>query len=365
VGTGALRSAIGRPSNRPTGVNGGALTRMEAPGERLLTKMWESLVDRGIGSWLRPWQTRRDGRAYTDVRREELLVLAEAERDAADIRSGRKRLGTGDDGTLRALPAPRVAVTVSGTSHPALPSAVEAAGTTMMADAIRKEVNVAKAIMAAEADLIEEEQAPSSRQIDTDWLFRWRDMAGAVSNQELQTLWGRVLAGEVKSPGSFSLRTLDLLKNISQEEAQAIAKLSRFAAENFVYRGDEDLLKAEGVHYGFLLFMQQLGIVSGVEASHLTLIRKSQRVDSFETGIVSNGRVLVVTDPDPKKTFTLYVCQLTDIGRQIIRLGSFEPQEAYLRSLGKHIKEQGFRVRLGRHRYVDDQEGRFFDEVDL
>ena len=38
-----------------------------------------------------------------------------------------------------------------------------------------------------------------------------------MSSEELQTLWGRTLAGEIKSPGSYSLRTLDFLKNLSHK----------------------------------------------------------------------------------------------------------------------------------------------------
>lgn len=67
-------------------------TGVEAPGEKLIIKLWETLIDKGIGSLLRPWQIKRDGRARSEVRREELLMLAQAESEVADIRAGRKRL---------------------------------------------------------------------------------------------------------------------------------------------------------------------------------------------------------------------------------------------------------------------------------
>ena len=68
---------------------------MEFPGEKLLIRLWETLAEKGIGSILRPWQIRRVGRANIDVRAQELLLLAQAERDAEDIRSGRKTLSDG------------------------------------------------------------------------------------------------------------------------------------------------------------------------------------------------------------------------------------------------------------------------------
>ena len=68
---------------------------------------------------------------------------------------------------------------------------------------MRAEVNVAKAVLSAEAALEDDPQKPPDRRVDEDWLFRWRDSASKVSVAELQALWGRVLAGEIKSPGTF------------------------------------------------------------------------------------------------------------------------------------------------------------------
>ncbi len=65
---------------------------MEAPGEKLLVRLWESLVDKGIGSLLKPWQLRREGRAAIDVRREEMIAIAQAEREVEAIRRGEKYL---------------------------------------------------------------------------------------------------------------------------------------------------------------------------------------------------------------------------------------------------------------------------------
>lgn len=71
---------------------------MDLPGEKLVIKLWETLAEKGIGSLLTPWQVKRDGRARNVVRREELLMLAQAEKDAADVRAGRKQLRS--DGSL-------------------------------------------------------------------------------------------------------------------------------------------------------------------------------------------------------------------------------------------------------------------------
>jgi len=38
---------------------------------------------------------------------------------------------------------------------------------------------------------------------------------------------GKVLAGEVKRPGSYSLRALDLLKNMTQQEAEMFVRVGK------------------------------------------------------------------------------------------------------------------------------------------
>ena len=131
-----------------------------------------------------------------------------------------------------------------------------------------------------------------------------------------------------------------------------------------VFRGDEEL-KAEGITYGFLMRMQQLGVIAGVEAARLTITMKSVKPDNFARALISNGRALLITDDDPAKELKLHVYQLTSIGRQIMQLGAFEPHEGYLRSVGKVIRALGFKVQIARWRQLTEIEGEYFDAEDL
>ena len=48
----------------------------------------------------------------------------------------------------------------------------------------------------------------SDEQVDTkiefDWIMRFFDAVGNISNEELQRLWGKVLAGEMKHFEQFN-----------------------------------------------------------------------------------------------------------------------------------------------------------------
>lgn len=340
---------------------------MELPGEKLLLKLWETLSEKGIGSLLAPWQIIREGSARIEVRRRELLILAQAERQARDIRAGRAQLL--HDGSLKALPPPaqdlqtNVIERIGGTVP--LPALINRSAADRTAEDIQRQVNIHRAVLHAEEKLADDPQEPAARKMEDDWLYTWRDYAARVSTEELQQLWGGILAGEVKSPGSFSLRTLDFLKSISRSEAENISLLAKFAIGRWIFRGNKEFLEREGVTFDLLLEMQDLGILSGVESIGISTSWKSSVTTSFNEALRSNGKVLILKHDDPNKVATMPTYMLTAIGRQILGLGTFQPHDEYLRLVGEHLKQQGFEVYFADWKQVTEDTGRSFNEQKL
>lgn len=58
-----------------------------------------------------------------------------------------------------------------------------------------------------------------SENIDIDWFFSFVDMAESVYSPEMQELWGKIFTVEVSKPGTFSIRTLKTLKELTQRDA--------------------------------------------------------------------------------------------------------------------------------------------------
>lgn len=314
---------------------------MEAPGERLVIKLWETVAEKGIGGLFRPWQMRREGRASIELKRDEMLALAQAERDAEAIRKGEL-----------VVSSPPTPGTLLMTEQSA--GAIEQRVSRLeAAEAVRREVNVTRALLHAEQELQDDPQKPPEADVNEDWLFRWRDSAGQVSQEQLQNLWGRILAGEVKAPGSFSLRTLDFLKNISQDEAEAIGKLAPFVLDGRIYRGEKDALHDYGISFDFLLRMQELGIVAGVEAVGMTTTWSSQLVPKFRRPLLSASHALIATHDEAGKKLTLPTFLVTAIGMQVLSLSKSESNVPYLREIGKHFKAQGFSVTLAAYKRID------------
>jgi uncharacterized repeat protein (TIGR03899 family) len=85
----------------------------------------------------------------------------------------------------------------------------------------RQQANLEK-IMALALDFCPDHV--SDMDVDPDWFQQYCDLVLNISNQTMQQLWAKILAGEIGQPGSFSLKTLFLLQRMSFKEALALQK---------------------------------------------------------------------------------------------------------------------------------------------
>jgi Protein of unknown function (DUF2806) len=87
---------------------------------------------------------------------------------------------------------------------------------------------LAGAIAEAALELQNETNFPDERPKE-DWVARYVESASQVTDQSMEELWGRILGGEIKKPGSFSLRSLNVVSNLSEFEAKLFESHAKLA----------------------------------------------------------------------------------------------------------------------------------------
>ena len=155
------------------------------------------------------------------------------------------------------------------------------------------------------------------------------------------------------------------MKNISQEEALKITKAAPFVINNDFIVKDAKLLDSEGISFSFLLYLQNLGITCGVDATGLSVTLLSNPPDKFQQALVSHDRALLVTHEDASKKCTLKIYGLTPLGKEIFTLGTFESHEIYLQNVGQVICKQGFNVSLARWKQLTKTSGHPFEPQEI
>lgn len=354
----------------------------------LLEKIWKTFEDNCVSGLTLPSRIRREGKALADVQVERELRLAQLEKDIEAIKNGDasyENVGSAYQLTYHAkkglplLPSgevqPLQVIPFVKSSESSGSAKSEYVARDLLAaaavDAMRKEINLTKVIIAAEDYASSQEKASAQiddAPIDKDWLYRWRDCASEVSNEEVQQLWARVLTGEAQKSGSFSLRSLEFLRNTSQKEAEEIAKLAPYVVENSIWRSD--FLTKKGFKYSYFLSMQELGVVSGVEAvgglvrkispqiekdgkKVFAMLGKTLALLSRREDLVQKNELSQKDEVEDVLEFSAY--NLTGVGREIINLCSGESDRDYFFQLGKSLSNSGFKVMLAQ--ITEEHEG--------
>ena len=325
-------------------------------GEKLLIKLWETIADKGIGGLLAPWQTLRTEKARTQARAEEIVLLAEAERQAKAIKAGKAKL-VRSDRKISVVESDTPNIIPSIDAQDKHSNLIEYAEAQDKADSIRRNINLTKAVIHAENLLSQDGSEPTKEDVDEDWIYRWKEYSAKVSTEDLQQLWGAVLAGEVKEPGTYNLRTLEFLKNISKSEAELIEKCAIHHVSNGIPNDETDILENQGLNFSSFLKLQQLGILQGVDSVGLQVSYDSIEKDKFKRGLISNDLALLVTHEDPNKKLTLNAYGVTELGKQILSLGKFKANRTYLKKIGKRLVQQGFKVHIGTWRQFKGNHG--------
>ncbi|XVN19034.1 DUF2806 domain-containing protein [Pseudomonas corrugata] len=335
---------------------------MEIPGEKLTIRLWETLTEKAIGGWLRPIQKRREGLVDIQLKRAEILSLAQAAREAEEISSGSKNLS---DFKLqlefstkenRREDAPRIEPTID------MAALVAQSSLQTTYHAVRKELNLGQAILHAEETVIADgEDCSSDERVGDDWIYRWRDYASDVHTEDMQRLWGQLLAGEIKSPGSYSLRCMEFLRNLEPSEAKLIERLGGFVVDGLLML---EPAWRDSFSFGEILELDTLGILSGVSGGGIC--RKVTCPDKLWLRLIEcNKKLLIVRHVDNAVTLELRGFPLTALGKQMLGLGNFTQNVAYVDKIIRQIIDKGFQVDIADFKRKPDGGYEVFNRVEI
>ncbi|MDP1679835.1 MAG: DUF2806 domain-containing protein [Candidatus Nitrotoga sp.] len=180
----------------------------------------------------------------------------------------------------------------------------------------------------------------STDKVDGDWRTRFFDIAENVSNSDMQALWGKVLAGEVAKPGSYSLRALDVLRNLTQHEAHLfqLARGMAFANRFILKINSSSSFDKYGLTYTALLELRNAGIIH--EGDLLTATFKIDPAD-HQAIIQHNELWILITSPtEPEVMFETVT--LTSSAMELISLIEPSANMLYLNDLALSMKPKGF-----------------------
>ncbi|MDO5137828.1 MAG: DUF2806 domain-containing protein [Oscillospiraceae bacterium] len=153
-----------------------------------------------------------------------------------------------------------------------------------------------------------------------DWFVRFYEAVGNISNEQMQSIWARILAGEINKPNTYSLRTIEVLKNLSQQEAELFAKICSHCIctgqQSFLPHYDK-YLEACQITFGEILYLSELGLIS----SDSMLVLKMP-IDMTPRILFVNRELLITASAtdENNKMFEVRQFPLTGVGIELSTL---------------------------------------------
>lgn len=154
-------------------------------------------------------------------------------------------------------------------------------------------------------------QAPPPN-VDDDWLNVFERYAENASSERVQELWARILAGEIRRPRTFSLKTLRFVSELDQQTASLFEKYVPYICNQAI----PTRVGLSGAELTELLHLQDADLLTGVGG----LLNQSFDLGPTGQALMPNqGRMLLIQgQPNQKLQFT--VAMLTKIGLEMTKI---------------------------------------------
>ncbi|MEY9333164.1 hypothetical protein ABH911_003475 [Pseudomonas protegens] len=182
----------------------------------------------------------------------------------------------------------------------------------------------------------------STEEVDEDWIVNFFDLAQDVGNAEMQKIWSKLLAGEVSKPGSYSPRTLNVVKSLTPKDAHMFTTLCGFSfliknGSYFdrvfpVFSYDTILfVRANGVSVAVETHLMNIGLLSSVNLWYGPNERGSKKVHlkyfSEEYYTVPD------VEEEDDEFASLQAFSFTDVGEELFHISGAEPNAEFIKVL--------------------------------
>jgi hypothetical protein len=147
------------------------------------------------------------------------------------------------------------------------------------------------------------EPQDDSLELEEDWINIFASYADRASSERLRQLRGRILAGEIRKPGSFAPSTLRVISEMDTEIAAAFQEVARLRIA-----GGSRLLRADPLENEVLIkwtFLEEVGLLQDVNGGlTMAFLKLTEQIPLMTESCYLR---ITVTDANPKSFYP--ICQ--------------------------------------------------------
>jgi len=187
---------------------------------------------------------------------------------------------------------------------------------------------------------------------DFDWFVRFYEAVGNISDEVMQDLWAKLLAGEVAEPSSFSLKTIDVLRNLSKQDAELFSLICSHSVmtrgQNFLPHYDTYLEK-HNIYYTDIMKLNEQGLIFNDGT-----IGFSMSIGQNPNVLFWNNDLVMTIESSDDKNIEIHIktYPFTKAGQELAVLVSKSVSEENFIELAKEIANKNQECILGVYKIV-------------
>ncbi len=210
-----------------------------------------------------------------------------------------------------------------------------------------KQINLENVVIKSQ-DLLSGKDV-NNKPVDSDWTARFIGVAQDVSREDMQEVLARILAGEVQNPSTFSLRTLDVVKNLGQKDLEIFKRFSALSSTDvgvFIENpGSRENLQKYGLSFSEFIHLSDIGLFN--PGSQLSLELNVSKGYQLEID-VARKVLMAVYDREVEAKVSFGVLKFTEAGRQLASIVTDESisenRDNFIKDFESLLKKKGFEV---------------------
>ena len=216
--------------------------------------------------------------------------------------------------------------------------------------------NAKQELLQSNTDANDNSDTSTNEEISEDWLNIFEKEAANKSSAEMRMLFGKILAGEISKPKSYSIRTIKIISQLDNRAATLFQTFCSLAislqAGNHIIDGrivsiggnaGSNSLQKYGLSFDNLNILQEYGLIISDYNSYMgysMCVAKNMKVS---LPFMHQGKPfgLVLQDGKSVGELKLHGVALSNSGKELLNVVDTTPSNSYTNALSEYFKNMG------------------------
>lgn len=183
--------------------------------------------------------------------------------------------------------------------------------------------------------IIQENKVDLGAYTKIDWINVYFENAKNTSDVYMQSVWARVLAKELSTPGRFSFKTLDILKSMSSDDFHLFEKLCSVQFNGCILKENNTEARITWVEQ---LKLQEFGLINLDDTTRVLDILPGGKNDIID----STRQFVIILENNSEQRiqveYDLYL--LSSASMELLDVAIYEVEDDYFVDFAKNLKEK-------------------------